>query len=69
MKKEYRCERQIRLYKMPATKGSTGNKRSKLLMENELNDTAMIRLYYVAFYAINALLAINGFNPKTLSGT
>jgi len=54
---------------MPATKGSTGNKRSKLLMENELNDTAMIRLYYVAFYAINALLAINGFNPKTLSGT
>lgn len=38
-------------------------------MENELNDTAMSRLYYAAFYAINALLAINGFNPKTLSGT
>jgi len=38
-------------------------------MENELNDTAMSRLYYAAFYAINALLAINGFNPKTHSGT
>lgn len=38
-------------------------------MENGLNDTAMSRLYYAAFYAINALLAINGFNPKTHSGT
>jgi len=38
-------------------------------MENGLNDTAMSRLYYAAFYAINALLAINGFNPKTHTGT
>ena len=29
----------------------------------------MSRLYYAAFYAVNALLAINGFNPKTHSGT
>lgn len=34
-----------------------------------MNDTAMSRLYYAAFYAINALLAKKGFNPKTHSGT
>lgn len=44
-------------------------KEAKLLMENGLNDTAMSRLYYAAFYALNALLSINGFNPKTPSGT
>ena len=38
-------------------------------MENELNDTALSRLYYAAFYALNALLAVNGFNPKTHNGT
>ena len=42
---------------------------AKLLMENHLNDTAMSRLYYAAFYAINSLLAKNGFNPKTHIGT
>ena len=26
-------------------------------------------MYYAAFYAINALLSVNGFNPKTHSGT
>ena len=50
-------------------KAAQAIKEAKLLMENELNDTAMSRLYYAAFYAINALLAINGFNPKTHSGT
>lgn len=50
-------------------KAAQSLKEAKLLMENELNDTAMSRLYYAAFYAINALLAINGFNPKTHSGT
>lgn len=50
-------------------KSTQSIKEAKLLMENGLNDTAMSRLYYAAFYAINALLAINGFNPKTHSGT
>jgi uncharacterized protein (UPF0332 family) len=50
-------------------KAAQSLKEAKLLMENELNDTAMSRLYYAAFYAINALLATNGFNPKTHSGT
>lgn len=50
-------------------KAAQSIKEAKLLMENGLNDTAMSRLYYAAFYAINALLAINGFNPKTHSGT
>lgn len=50
-------------------KSAQSIKEVKLLMENGLNDTAMSRLYYAAFYAINALLAINGFNPKTHSGT
>lgn len=50
-------------------KSSQSIKEARLLMENGLNDTAVSRLYYAAFYAINALLAINGFNPKTHSGT
>lgn len=50
-------------------KAAQSIKEAKLLMENELNDTAVSRLYYAAFYAVNALLAINGFNPKTHSGT
>ena len=50
-------------------KAAQSIKEAKLLMENGLNDTAISRLYYAAFYVINALLAINGFNPKTHSGT
>jgi uncharacterized protein (UPF0332 family) len=50
-------------------KSAQSIKEAKLLMENRLNDTAMSRLYYAAFYAINALLALHGFNPKTHSGT
>jgi len=50
-------------------KAAQSIKEAKLLIENELNDTAVSRLYYAAFYAVNALLAINGFNPKTHSGT
>lgn len=41
---------------------------ARLLIENGLNDTALSRLYYAAFYAINALLVENGFNPKTHVG-
>lgn len=50
-------------------KAAQAIREAKLLMEHGLNDTAMSRLYYAAFYAINALLAINGFNPKTHTGT
>lgn len=50
-------------------KAAQSIKEAKLLMENELNDTALSRLYYAAFYAVNALLASNEFNPKTHSGT
>lgn len=50
-------------------KAAQSIKEARLLMENSLNDTAVSRLYYAAFYAVNALLAINGFNPKTHSGT
>lgn len=38
-------------------------------MENGMYDTAVSRLYYAAFYAVNALLTANGFNPKTHSGS
>jgi uncharacterized protein (UPF0332 family) len=38
-------------------------------LQNGINDTAVSRPYYAAFYAINALLAENGFNPKTHTGT
>ena len=50
-------------------KAAQSVKEAKLLMENGLNDTAVSRLYYAAFYAVNALLASKGFNPKTHSGT
>lgn len=50
-------------------KAAQSTREARLLIENGLNDTAVSRLYYAAFYAVNALLAINGFNPKTHSGT
>lgn len=50
-------------------KAAQSIREAKLLTENGLNDTAVSRLYYGAFYAINALLIENGFNPKTHAGT
>lgn len=50
-------------------KAAQSLKEAKLLMENGMNDTAVSRLYYAAFYSVNALLAARGFNPKTHSGT
>lgn len=50
-------------------KAAQSIREAKLLLENEMNDTAVSRLYYAAFYAINALLAENDFNPKTHTGT
>jgi len=38
-------------------------------MENGMIDTAVSRLYYEAFYAINTVLVSNNFNAKTHSGT
>ena len=49
-------------YKLQKSKQSL--REARLLMENGINDTAVSRLYYAAFYAVNALLAENGFNPK-----
>ncbi len=50
-------------------KSAQSIKEARILFENGMNDTAVSRLYYAAFYAINALLAEKGFNPKTHSGT
>lgn len=50
-------------------KAAQSIREAKLLLENGMSDTAVSRLYYAAFYAINALLAEKGFNPKTHSGT
>ncbi|MEP7231322.1 MAG: HEPN domain-containing protein [Ginsengibacter sp.] len=50
-------------------KAAQSIREARLLLENGMNDTAVSRLYYAAFYAINALLAENGFNAKTHSGT
>jgi uncharacterized protein (UPF0332 family) len=50
-------------------KAAQALKEAKLLMENGMYDTAVSRLYYAAFYSVNALLAANGFNPKTHSGS
>ena len=50
-------------------KAAQSIKESKLLVENKIFDTALSRLYYGAFYAVNALLFSHGFNPKTHTGT
>lgn len=50
-------------------KAAQSVKEARLLMENGMNDTAVSRLYYAAFYAVNALLTANGLNPKTHSGS
>ena len=50
-------------------KAAQSLKEARLLMQNGMNDTAVSRLYYAAFYAVNALLIAYGFNPKTHSGS
>lgn len=50
-------------------KAAQSLKEARLLMENGMNDTAVSRLYYAAFYSVNALLTSNGFNPKTHNGS
>lgn len=54
-------------YKMQ--KASLSLKEARLLHENGMNETAVSRLYYAAFYAVNALLTSRGLNPKTHTGT
>lgn len=43
-------------------------KEARLLIDNNMPDTAVSRMYYASFYAVNALLVSNDFNPKTHSG-
>ncbi|MDZ4807581.1 MAG: HEPN domain-containing protein [Bacteroidota bacterium] len=43
-------------------------KEARLLIENGMADTALSRMYYASFYAVNALLVSNDYNPKTHSG-
>ncbi|WP_373518646.1 HEPN domain-containing protein [Pricia sp.] len=40
-----------------------------ILIDNELANTAVSRLYYACFYAVSALLIKNGIASKTHSGT
>ena len=40
-------------------------KAARLMMNNELYDSALNRLYYSVFYAANALLVKNGVNVKS----
>jgi uncharacterized protein len=49
-------------------KSAQSIKEAKLLKDNGMPDTAVSRLYYAAFYAVNALLVSKGFNPKTPAG-
>jgi uncharacterized protein (UPF0332 family) len=50
-------------------KAAVSIKEAKLLHENGMNETAVSRLYYAAFYAANALLTNDGLNAKTHTGT
>ena len=50
-------------------KSAQALKEAGLLRDNKMTDTAVSRLYYAAFYAVNALLVSKGFNPKTHTGT
>ena len=49
-------------------KAGQAMKEARLLIDNKMTDTAVSRLYYASFYAVNALLVSNDFNPKTHSG-
>ena len=42
---------------------------AKVLAENEFWNSAVNRLYYAAFYAVNALLVINDIQTKSHSAT
>ncbi len=55
------------IYKLQ--KAAVSIKEAKLLHENGMNETAVSRLYYAAFYAANALLTNDGLNAKTHTGT
>lgn len=41
---------------------------AKLLIDYGHNNSAINRLYYSVFYAVNALLVVNGINPQSHSG-
>ena len=43
-------------------------KAAKILADNGFWDSAVNRLYYALFYAVNALLVINGIHSKSHSG-
>ena len=49
-------------------KAGQAMKEARLLIDNKMTDTAVSRLYYASFYAVNALLVSHDFNPKTHSG-
>jgi uncharacterized protein (UPF0332 family) len=55
------------IYKLQ--KAAVSIKEAKLLYENGMNETAVSRLYYAAYYAANALLTSDGLNAKTHTGT
>lgn len=42
---------------------------ARMLNEKKFYNSAMSRLYYAVFYAVNALLMFNGYSPKTHSAT
>lgn len=49
-------------------KAAQALKEARLLIDNKMPDTAVSRMYYASFYAVNALLVSYDFNPKTHSG-
>ena len=49
-------------------KAAQALKEARLLIDNKMQETAVSRMYYASFYAVNALLISHGFNPKTHSG-
>lgn len=42
---------------------------ANLLFDNGYYNSAINRLYYSVFYAVNALLVVNGINPQSHSGS
>ncbi len=54
---------QLKLTKAKATLSEV-----ELLMQNQLYNAALSRLYYACFYATTALLLSKGLTPKTHSG-
>jgi uncharacterized protein (UPF0332 family) len=61
-------QERLELVKYRITKANDALREVKLLIENELWNTVVNRLYYACYYAVTALLIKNEINAQTHAG-